>query len=109
MSYYTQNQIDELDKSFKKINKFKRIKWIVNIKNPITNEIIKAGKYCSLQDIHKDNEFLNYDTWRNIAVGRSKVYDPFIIIEKDMERDLFYCNNINDGHVDEQPTNIEVA
>jgi len=92
MSYYTQKEIDEFDKKITKSNKFKRVKWVVCIKNPINKDILKTGKYCSLKEISNDNSFLPYDTWRNIAVGRSNVYDPFITIDKDLERDLFYCN-----------------
>ena len=49
-----------------------------------------------------DNSYLPYDTWRNIAVGRSNVYEPFIKIHKDLERDLFYCPNINSEEVIEE-------
>lgn len=107
MSYYTQKQIDEFDKKKTKGNKFKRVKWFAYIKNPINGDILKTGKYCSLKEISNDNSFLPYDTWRNIAVGRSNVYDPFIMIDKNLERDLFYCNIVI-GEEDEKskpPTN----
>ena len=91
MPYFTQNEVNDLPKDYTKNNKIKRVKWLVQIKNPINQQEIKMGKYCSLKDISNDNTFLPYDTWRNIAVGRSNVYDPFININKDMNRDLFYC------------------
>lgn len=104
MSYYTQKQIDEFDKKITKGNKFKRVKWVVSIKNPINGDKLKNGKYCSLKEISNDNSFLPYDTWRNIAVGRSNVYDPFIMIDKNLERDLFYCNIVIEDEKSKSPT-----
>ena len=106
MPYYTNEEISKMDKKEIKQNKLKRIKWIVKILNPIDENELKVGNYCSLKEIADENKFLPYDTWRNIAVGRSNIYEPFIKIEKDLERDLFYCvNNIENGS--KEHTNTE--
>lgn len=105
-NYFTQKDIDELSKLQKRNNKFKRIKWVVEIKNPLDKKLLGSKKYCSLKDMADDNSYLPYDTWRNIAVGRSNVYEPFITICKDLNRDLFYCSTLN-NNVNLPPTQIE--
>tara|TARA_R110002153_G_scaffold10110_2_gene40416 strand:- start:1022 stop:1432 length:411 start_codon:yes stop_codon:yes gene_type:complete len=103
MNIFTKNEIEGIDKKLKRGKKIKSIKWEVNILNPIDDSSnIFEKKYCSIRDIADDHTFLPYDTWRNIAVGRSKVYDAFIKLFK-VEEELFYSNILKNEDKGEQP------
>ena len=104
MNIFTKNEIDAIDKKLKRGKKIKSIKWEVKILNPIDNTLdIYNRKYCSIRDIADDHSFLPYDTWRNIAVGRSKVYDAFIKLLK-VDEELFYSNILKNEDKGEQPS-----
>ena len=61
----------------------KNIKWNVKLSNPMNGEQLEHKLYDSIEHIHKEHSYLPLPTWRNIAMGRSKVYNPFISVEKE--------------------------
>ena len=61
----------------------KNIKWNVKLSNPLNGESIEHKLYDSIEHIHKEHSYLPLPTCRNIAMGRSKVYHPFITVEKE--------------------------
>tara|TARA_B110000285_G_C14732658_1_gene427153 strand:+ start:289 stop:537 length:249 start_codon:yes stop_codon:yes gene_type:complete len=56
--------------------------WEIVIKNPANDNIIERKQFECIADIHKQYSKIPEATWRNIAVGRSKVYKNFIEVEK---------------------------
>ena len=60
----------------------KKIAWKLQFLNPIDQTIIKSSNFNSLKDIGNQYTFIPFNTWRNIAIGRSKVYNRFIKLEK---------------------------
>jgi len=88
MNIYTQEQIDSFDKKVLKSSKVKHVKWSVDFKNDNHD----SKYYCSIKELADDNPLLNYDTWRNIAVGRSKVYKNFINLENVSHKKLYHSN-----------------
>lgn len=89
MELYSQEQINEFDKKTLKGKKVKHVKWAVDFKK---NETPKH--YTSIKELADDNPILNYDTWRNISVGRSRVYGNFINLENVSHKKL-YLSNVN--------------
>lgn len=87
MNIYTQEQIDGFDKKALKGYKVKQVKWSVDFKNNL-----EPKYYCSIKELADDNPLLNYDTWRNIAVGRSKVYKNFINLENVAHKKLYHSS-----------------
>ena len=71
-----------------KSSKVKHVKWSVDFKNDNHD----SKYYCSIKELADDNPLLNYDTWRNIAVGRSKVYKNFINLENVSHKKLYHSN-----------------
>ena len=60
----------------------KRISWELKIFNPINNDVIFEKTYRSLEEIVNEYTFLPSSTWRNMAIGRGGVYEPFISLKK---------------------------
>ena len=60
----------------------KRISWKLKIFNPINGDIIFEETYESLNEIVNEYTFLPSSTWRNMAIGRCVVYEPFISLKK---------------------------
>lgn len=56
--------------------------WQLTVFSPIDGEEMLVQTFKSINEIHKKFPKINYDTWRNLAVGRSKVYAPFFDIKK---------------------------
>ena len=61
----------------------KNIKWNVKIINPMNEDELLHKLYDSIEHIHTEHTYLPLSTWKNIALGRSKVYKNFINIEKE--------------------------
>jgi hypothetical protein len=56
--------------------------WEITIKNPANDNIIERKQFDCIADIAKQYQKISETTWRNIALGRSKVYKNFIEMEK---------------------------
>ena len=57
-------------------------KWKLDLLEPLTKEVKQTLYFKSLTVLAKEVPLFNYDTWRNIALGRSKTYQKFIRLEK---------------------------
>lgn len=55
--------------------------WVLSIFNSKTGKLQTTEKFKSIAQIAKTYKQLNEDTWRNMSIGRSKVYDPFFKLE----------------------------
>tara|TARA_R110002126_G_scaffold165189_1_gene313054 strand:- start:973 stop:1227 length:255 start_codon:yes stop_codon:yes gene_type:complete len=62
----------------------KSILWKLNILNPATNEVLSTEKFNSLREISEKYKNIPFNTWRNISIGRSKVYEKFLYLKKDI-------------------------
>ena len=56
--------------------------WKLEVYNPVTNQIIDVSNHSTINDIYEKHPKINLATWRNIAMGRSKVYNKFIKVRK---------------------------
>tara|TARA_R110002073_G_scaffold230162_2_gene391047 strand:+ start:10578 stop:11336 length:759 start_codon:yes stop_codon:yes gene_type:complete len=63
-------------------------KWRLNSLDPITGNVDKTYYFPSLKILANNLKALNYDTWRNIALGRSKTYSKFFSLDKIEEEDM---------------------
>jgi|TARA_R110002072_G_scaffold88517_1_gene198934 hypothetical protein len=84
-------------------------KWIVEFLNPITEYTINKTFHSTIDDIAENYKQINLNTWRNICMGRSKVYDKFIKVSKQKKEKK---ENINDlmpivEEIVEKPKKIE--
>ena len=69
------------DKKEKRLTKSKN-KWKLEIKNVMNGDIEETYYFPSLSQLAVRIKMFNYDTWRNIALGRSKTYNKFINLTK---------------------------
>ena len=72
--------------------------WNVSVLNPITNEEIMKSKHNTIDDIANTYKQINLNTWRNVCMGRSKVYNKFIKVTKEERK-------VED--IEKQPTEIK--
>lgn len=56
--------------------------WKLKIYSPTDNSVIKEETFKSVKDIADKYRKINYETWRNISTGRSKVYKSFYDLKK---------------------------
>lgn len=56
--------------------------WKIGILNPVSNQIIEENLFNTISEIHNKYNNINLNTWRNICMGRSKIYKKFINVEK---------------------------
>ena len=64
----------------------KNIKWSVSILNPSTNDILETNEFNNIEEISSRYDYLPLSTWRNICLGRSKVYSKFICVNKQLNK-----------------------
>ena len=62
----------------------KSIIWKLSILNPATNEVISNEQFNSLREISEKYKNIPFNTWRNISIGRSKIYEKFLFLQKDI-------------------------
>lgn len=60
----------------------KNIKWNIKIKNPLNDEILEEKIFNKVDDITGTYPFLSKEKWRNICLGRSKVYSVMVEVSK---------------------------
>ena len=71
----------------------KQINWSVKILNPVNkNHILETQKFKTIEEIFKKYPNLPLSTWRNICIGRSKIYKNFINVDKLKETGEFEKN-----------------
>tara|TARA_Y100000004_G_C8602907_1_gene281332 strand:- start:85 stop:357 length:273 start_codon:yes stop_codon:yes gene_type:complete len=56
--------------------------WEVEVLNPVNNNVISKSVHSTINDIANTYKNINLNTWRNICMGRSKVYNNFIKVNK---------------------------
>ena len=56
--------------------------WQLKVFNPVDGEVMLTQDFRSLNDVAKKFPKIKYDAWRNLTIGRSKVYKPFFDIKK---------------------------
>tara|TARA_R110000787_G_scaffold22553_2_gene65361 strand:- start:377 stop:631 length:255 start_codon:yes stop_codon:yes gene_type:complete len=60
----------------------KSIKWKITILHPVSEDIIEESFFDNITEIAEKYKRIPISTWRNIALGRSKIYSKFIVCEK---------------------------
>jgi hypothetical protein len=72
--------------------------WKVEIKNAMTGDIDETYYFPSLSQLAERVPMFNYNTWRNIALGRSKTYNKFVNIYKipKHKRTIYEYGSVND-------------
>lgn len=60
----------------------KAINWKIQILNPVSEDIIEENIFKNINEISTKYPKIPLSTWRNIALGRSKIYSKFIVCEK---------------------------
>ena len=61
----------------------KSLFWNVTIYNPIDkSNILEQNKFKTIEEIYNKYPNIPLNTWRNICIGRSKIYNKFITIER---------------------------
>ena len=68
--------------------------WRVTVLNPTDNSVIQSSTHPTINDIYKTYGNINLSTWRNICMGRSKVYSKFIKVTKVLKTDLESNDNL---------------
>ena len=56
--------------------------WEISIKNPVNDDIIEKNNFDSIKECSEKYNKIPLSTWRNIAMGRSKIYNNFIKMVK---------------------------
>ena len=56
--------------------------WKVEVLNPVNNTVIQSSNHRTINEIANKYNSINLATWRNICMGRSKVYNKFIKVSK---------------------------
>lgn len=62
--------------------KKKKNKWKLEVKNVMSGDVEETYYFPSLSQLAVRIKMFNYDTWRNIALGRSKTYNKFVNLSK---------------------------
>lgn len=60
----------------------KNICWKVCFYNLVNDDTIEEVCFDNIEDISKAYPKIPLHTWRNICLGRSKVYDRFLSVHK---------------------------
>ena len=60
----------------------KKIKWKITVLHPLSEDIIEERIFNSLYEVAEQYKRIPLLTWRNIGLGRSKIYSKFILCEK---------------------------
>ena len=55
--------------------------WRLTSFNPLNGDILGSNEYRTIKELSTQNPKIKEDIWRNISIGRSKVYQPFFKLE----------------------------
>ena len=56
----------------------KNIEWTLKVFNPLNDELLSENTYTSLKNVSESFPKIPFNTWRNISIGRCKIYDKFL-------------------------------
>ena len=56
--------------------------WKVSVLHPVNKNVLEEKIFRNIEDISFNYPLIPLSTWRNISIGRSKIYDNFIKLEK---------------------------
>lgn len=56
--------------------------WKVDFLHPINKDVIYSKTFKNIEEIADTHKDIPLSTWRNISIGRSKIYNKFINLEK---------------------------
>ena len=72
------------DKGEEKDNRTIKIKnkIKVEIMNPVNGSVDETYYFPTIKQVAERLPMFNYDTWRNIALGRSKTYQKFVRLDR---------------------------
>ena len=62
--------------------------WNLEVINPVSNEVILSTTHNTIDEIYESYPKIPLNTWRNICVGRSKIYNNFISIRKELKKTI---------------------
>ena len=62
--------------------------WCVVVLNPTDNSVIQTSTHFTINDIHNTYQNISLSTWRNICMGRSKIYSKFIKVTKVLKKNI---------------------
>ena len=67
--------------------------WEISIKNPVNDDIIEKNNFDSIKECSEKYNKIPLSTWRNIAMGRSKIYNNCIkmVMKNKHENDETRC------------------
>lgn len=68
--------------------------WKVSVLNPANKNVLEVKTFRNIEDISIHYPLIPLATWRNISIGRSKIYDNFIKLEK-----IILENSINNKEI----------
>ena len=57
--------------------------WYLVVHHPLTGEILTTETHRSIRELAVAHPHIKEETWRNISIGRSKIYDKFIKLIKE--------------------------
>tara|TARA_R110002073_G_scaffold320989_1_gene496858 strand:+ start:16026 stop:16226 length:201 start_codon:yes stop_codon:yes gene_type:complete len=60
----------------------KNIIWELKVFNPLNDELLMDKTFTSLKEVSENFTKIPFNTWRNISIGRCKIYDKFLTLEK---------------------------
>ena len=55
--------------------------WRITFFDTLSGKKLKTEVFDSIKSLSKKHKQLNEETWRNVSLGRSRVYDPFFKLE----------------------------
>ena len=58
--------------------------WKVDFLHPINKDVLHSTTFRNIEEIADTYKDIPLSTWRNISIGRSKIYKKFIHLEKIM-------------------------
>lgn len=65
----------------------KKVLWNLKVLHPLNQSVIQVEHFNTLKEISEKHKTIPFNTWRNIAIGRSKVYNNFIQLDKQIKDD----------------------
>lgn len=82
----------------------KDICWNVKFFNPIDKSLLSEKCFDSISHIKQEYPHISLSTWRNIAIGRSKIYERTINVNKQYKSKIKPMMMDADTNTDLPPT-----
>lgn len=80
--------------------------WKVSVLHPINQNVLEENTFRNIEDCANHYSNLPLSTWRNISIGRSKIYEKFIKLEK-VKLENKMKQNKNNNFIQEKKENLE--